>query len=124
RGGARASVGNRSETVIARELQAEDVPAELDSMLEPGALREGFWLARRESGRPRRWLADLVGNAQHAAGRDDKVQRRLDELEAVGQTLALRERELVRREEAAARWFRELNRIKRRIEEQQQRLEA
>jgi hypothetical protein len=101
-------------------LHAEDVPADLDSMLEPGALREGFSLARRESGRPRRWLADLVGNgAQQAAGRGEDVQRRLEELEAVERRLALRERELLRREEAAARWFSELNRIQRLIEEKQ-----
>jgi hypothetical protein len=95
-------------------------------MLEPGALREGFALARRESGRPRRWLADLVGSGvpQQAAGRSDDVHLRLDELEAIEQRLKLRERELVRREEAAARWFSELNRIQRLIQEERQRLEA
>jgi len=108
-----------------RPLHADHVPADLDSMLEPGALREGFALARRESARPRRWLADLVGNGAHRqAGRNEEVRLRLDELEAVEQKLALRERELTRREEAAARWFRDLNRTHRLIEEKQQRLEA
>jgi hypothetical protein len=108
----------------ARPLQADDAPADLDSMLEPGALREGFALARRESARPRRWLADLVGNGTHQPAGGEDVRRRLHELEAVEQRLALRERELVRREEAAARWFSELNRIHRLIEEKQQGLES
>src|SRR5439155_23176395 len=108
-----------------RPLHADHVPADPDPMLEPDALREGFALARRESARPRRWLADRVGNGPHRqAGRNEEVRLRLDELEAVEQKLALRERELTRREEAAARWFRELNRTHRLNEEKQQRPEG
>ena len=136
----------------------QETQADVDSLLEPGAIREQFSMARKEVARPRRWLGDLVGHGhghsraasveppaengherelralarrdetlreweQWIAGRREELQRRLDELAAVEQSLELREREVLRREEAAARWFAELNRTHRLIEEKLHRLE-
>jgi hypothetical protein len=99
---------------------ATEAADEPESLLEPGALRRGFSLARSEKRRPRRWLADLVGPPPPAPGAED-VQRQLAELEVLAERLHVRERDLVRREEAAARWFSELNRIQRQLDEERRR---
>jgi hypothetical protein len=69
--------------------------------------------------RPRRWLADLVARPAPP----DELQRRLAEVEAAERRLVARERELLRREAAAARWFGELSRTQQVLEQRERRLD-
>jgi hypothetical protein len=77
--------------------------------------RELRGLARRDE--------TLREREQWIANRREELQRRIEELETIERSLELREREVLRREEAAARWFTELNRMQRLIEEKRRRLE-
>jgi hypothetical protein len=107
----------------------EDAHVELDSLLAPGELREGFSLARREASRPRRWLADLVGHHDappaaaptHLAEFEER-RHELDEREL--RALAQRDDTLREREQWSAGRREELEQRFLELESAQQKLEA
>jgi hypothetical protein len=86
-----------------------------ESMLAPGELRQRFSAIRGAAPRTSRWMAELVAGPQAAEPEPDT---RLDVLREREERLEVRERELERREQAVARWFRDLSRAQQRLEDE------
>jgi len=112
-------------------------PPDDEDRLVAGELRSQFAQARRSAGRAPRWLADLVGppavpqqQPDHAAQgptapdlerQHRQLEQRAAELEERLRRLDRREAEVLRREEAAARWFTDLNRAQRQLDDERRR---
>jgi hypothetical protein len=89
---------------------ARDNAVHDESLLQAGELRQTFAAARAEARGPR-WLVDVSVPAE------GDVDLRLAELRE-------RERRVEQREQAVARWFRDLSRAQRRLEDERRALET